>query len=166
MLSTANVNSTSFDILKRRLVKALRFGKSDTQTPLEVAPYGTDANPIKGMVAIYGSTQVQGQNVVIGYINKEQLAAVGEHRIYSTDSDGGLKFFVWLKNDGTCELGGDADNAVRYSPLSSELTTFKNAIQAELVKIQTAITSVGGVYTPGTLTIDISNSKIDEIKTL
>jgi len=60
---------------------------------------------------------------------------------------------------------GDDDNLVKYAALSSELTSFKNLVQAELVKIQTGITGVGGAYTPGTLSIDISDSKIDELKT-
>lgn len=165
MLSTSKLNSTSFDDLKRRVVKLLRFGKNDVQSPIEAAPYGHDSNPIKDMIAIYGTTQRQGDTVVIGYINVNQLAEVGENRLYSTNANGDLQTYVWLKNNGDILLGGDADNAVRYSPLSNELTAFKNLIQTELGKIQTAIVGVGGVYTPGTLTLDISQAKTDKIKT-
>ena len=69
-------------------------------------------------------------------------------------------------DDSFLELMGNSDNAVRYSPLDTELQLFKDAIQGELTKIQTAITGLGGVYVPGTLSLDISGAKIDEIKTI
>lgn len=118
------------------------------------------------MVAIYAETGTKGNEVIIGYINKNQIADVGEFRTFSTDADGAVKFYIHQKNDGTCLLGGDADNAVRYQKLDDGLQQFKNLITAELVKIQTGITGVGGAYSPGTLTVDISQSKINEIKTL
>lgn len=166
MLSFTRLNDSTFNSVKNRILKVLRMGKNDVQTSFEAAPYGVDSNPIKDMEAIYGKTTKAGKTVILGYINKNQLAAVGENRIYSTDSNGNLKFYVWLKNDGTCELGGDADNGVRYSPLNSELTAFKNALQAELTLIQAGIASAGGSYSPSTLSLDISQAKIDEIKTL
>lgn len=165
MLSTSKLNSTSFDNLARRVVKLLRFGKNDVQSPIEAAPYGHDSNPIKDMIAIYGTTQRQGDTVVVGYINVNQLAEVGENRLYSTNANGDLQTYVWLKNNGDILLGGDADNAVRYSPLNNELSSFKTQVQAELAKIQIAIAGVGGVYTPGTLSLDISQAKTDKIKT-
>jgi len=165
MLSTANVNSTSFDNLKRRLVKALRLGNNDVQSPLEASPYGHDSNPVKGMVAIYGKTMEQGKTIIVGYINVNQLAEVGENRLYSTNADGQVQTYIWLKNNGDILLGGDSDNAVRYNPLSNELTAFKNALQAELTLIQTGIASAGGSYTPTTLQLDISQAKTDKIKT-
>jgi hypothetical protein len=166
MLAISKLNSTSFDNLQRRIVKVLRFGQNDVQSPIESAPYGHDANPVKDMVAVYGETREQGKTVIVGYINVNQLAEVGENRLYSTNSQGQLQTYIWLKANGDILLGGDADNSVRYSPLSSELTAFKNSLQTELVKIQTGLSGVGGVYTPGTLTIDISQAKIEEIKTL
>jgi len=182
------VVSTSFDDLKRRIIKLTRFGKNDVKSAFECAPYGTDTNPIKNMVAIYSETAEKGRKVIIGYINPNQLADVGEHRIYSTDAAGNLKAFLWLKKDGTFQLGGidgvdggseiviefkgdgtialggDADNLVRYGPLADALSNEKTGLQAELIKIQTAITGLGGAYVPGTITIDISGAKINEIK--
>lgn len=165
-MNITTVISTAFDTVKRRITKVRRRGKDDVQTAIEIAPYGCDSNPIAGMRAIYSPTEDKGKKVIIGYINKDQLAEVGEHRLYSTDSNGVLKFFIWLKNDGTLEIGGNSDNAVRYSPLNTGLQQFKSDIQAQLALIATGIAAGGGSYTPGTLTLDISNSKIQQIKTL
>ena len=162
-MNTAKVNDSKFDKLKRRIVKFLRFGKSDVLEAVEVSPYGTDSVPVKNVIAVCSETST-GKPVVIGYLNVERKADVGEHRIYSTDSNGGEKFYVWLKNDGTCEIGSNADNAVRYSKLNDELTAFKNLLQAELTLIQTGIASAGGSYSPSTLQLDISPAKINEIK--
>lgn len=157
--------SASFDDLKRRILKLIRFSPNDVKSAYECSPYGTDANPIKNMVAIYSETAEKGRKVILGYINLNQLADVGEHRIYSTDADGNLKTFIWLKNDGTMQLGGTTDNLVRYSKLADALSNEKTGLQAELTKIATAITGLGGAYVPGTITIDISQAKIDEITT-
>lgn len=164
-MQTLKVIASTLDKLGRRLVKAYRYGVIDVQTPLQANPPGLDSSPIKDMVAVYSKTDEDGTRAIVGYFNKNQVAAEGESRLYSIDANGNLKTYIWLKNTGTMELGGNADNAIRYSPLSSELDNFKTQIQDELVKIATGITTAGGAYTPGTLTIDISASKITTIKT-
>lgn len=157
--------STSFDKVTRRIVKVLRFGKTDVKTAIETAPYGIDSNPIAGMRAIYCETDQKGKNVICGYINENQLADTGECRLYSTDDQGNLKTFVWLKKDGTMQIGGSNDNAVRFSPLKTATDKLATDIQAELVKIAAGIVAGGGTYTPGTISIDISNAKINEVET-
>lgn len=149
----------------RRIIKMLRYGKDDVQEAEQIAPHGIDSHPIKEMVAIYADTTTHGEPVVIGYINEDQLAELGETRLYSTDKDGTLKSWIWLKNNGTIELMGNAHNLVRFAPLSSNLNSFTNSINVELTKISVAIAGVGGAYTPGTLSLNISDARIDELKT-
>jgi len=146
-------------------VKVLRYGLSDVSTPEQALPFGIDSKPIKNKRAVVLNTARKGKNVTVGYLIQSELTESGETRIYSTDNDGIEKFYVQLFKDGTCEIGGDADNMVRYAPLNNNIQDFKNQIQAQLVLIQTGIVGAGGAYTPGTLTVDISTSKIDEVKT-
>ena len=157
MLNAVKIISSEIDSKVRRVIKFLRLGKYDVQTSFQVAPYGVDSNPIKDMVAIYGPTGEKGKTVIIGYINKNQVAAPGEYRTFSTDADGELKFYIHQKANGTCEIGGSSHNLVRYTPLNS-------ALQTELGIIAAAINAiVPGSYSP---TLDITASKINEIKTL
>lgn len=165
-MNLVRVISTVLDTIKRRIIKVRVLGLDDIQTCFESAPYGNDSNPIKDMQAVYAKTGDRGKTIIIGYINKNQLADIGENRMYATDSDGNLKFFIWLKNDGTCQLGGDGHNAVRYTPLNTGLQQLVDALQVQLGLIATGIAAGGGSYTPGTLTLDITDSRIDEIKTL
>lgn len=148
-----------------RIVKFLRNGLKDVQTSEQYAPYGIDSNPIKDMIAIYAATSVAGDTAIIGYLNKNQLAGIGETRLFSTDQNGGLKGYIWLKADGKALINGDADNAVRFIPLNQEMVALQNFINQQLQLIATGITGAGGSYVPGTLSIDISGSKIDEIRT-
>lgn len=165
-MNLTTVISTEIDNLTRRLVKVLRIGRSDVRTPFEAVPYGIDSNPIKDMVAVYSETAEKGKDVIVGYLNKNQLADVGESRMYATDANGNLKLYVWLKADGTMELGGTADNAVRYQKLSDATTAYQNKVITELGKISAAIALLGGSYTVGDVSFDISQAKINEIKTL
>lgn len=158
------VISTAYDSAKRLLVKVRRFGKDDIQTPTQANPYGVDSNPIAGMKAIYSATTEAGKNVIVGYINKDHLSDVGETRIFSTDSNGVLKTYVWLKNDGDLLLGGDSDNLVKYSPLNQSMEQLQMFITQQLTLIASGISAGGGSYTPGTLNIDISGSKVDKVK--
>jgi hypothetical protein len=150
----------------KRIIKFIRLGKDDVQTSMEIGPYGIDSNPIKDMQAIYGETSIKGETVIIGYINKNQMAQPGELRLYSTDANGQEKFVVWLKNDGlngSLQLGGVADNLVRYNALDAGLQAYVLLINAELAKIATA---TAGAYVPAFPPLNISASKINEIKTL
>src|SRR5688572_1357771 len=100
--------STELDRFNRRLAKFLRYGKNDTQTALQVGPFGVDANPIKDMIAVYAPTGEKGETVVIGYINKNQLAEPGEHRIFSTNASGAVQASVYLKTNGVIVITGQS----------------------------------------------------------
>lgn len=148
----------------KEFVKVLRYGSQDINTPEPSLPYGIDSKPIHNKRGIVAETRRKGKNVILGYILHSEKTESGEIRVYSTDNDGNDKFYIYLKKDGTCEIGGNVDNLVRYSKLDSGLQQFKDQIQQELSFISTGIASAGGSYTPSILSLDISDSKIDEIK--
>lgn len=163
-----------------REVKVLRLGDKDVQTANEVSPFGIDSNPLKDMIAIYGETSNNGDTVIVGYLNKNRLAQIGELRIYSTDDKGAEKFYTWLKNDGTMEIGGDTDNMVRYSELETAFNELKSDFNDLVAKFNSHIhittATVGSTPTPGVISpttttatpsaADITPSKIEEIKTM
>ena len=163
----ASISVVKENIIKggKRFLKVFEFG---VKTADVAAPFGDDSVPLVDMIAIYAKTAENGDNVVVGYLNKNQIATEGEKRIFSVNpSDGSLSFDVYLKTDGTCELGGNVDNAVRYLPLNSGLQQETLAINAELAKIAAVLNSiVPGSYVVTPVTVDISQSKIEEIKTL
>ena len=146
----------------KRILKVEQFGAKTVQ---EISSFGDDGNPVENMTAIYADTSENGEPVIIGYINENQLAGVGEKRLYSLDSSGALSFYIWLKNDGTFEIGGNDDNAVRYQKLDDSLQAQKSLINTELIKISAAITTLGGSYAATLITIDTSAAKINEVKT-
>jgi hypothetical protein len=169
------VISTQFDKSKRRIIKSLGFGKSDAQTSFELSPFGIDSNPLKGMVALYGVSADKSKTFIIGYINKNQVAAVGEIRLFSTDAVGTEKMYQWLKNDGTMEIGGNDDHMVRFSELEKGFNEFKTDFNNFLIlynsHTHSGVTSGFAVSGPtpsqGTAsTASIAAAKINEIKTL
>ena len=80
--------------------------------------------------------------------------------------DGSLSIDIFLKTDGSLEIGGNVDNMIRYGPLNTALQSHNAAINMELGKIAAAISTLGGTYLPDTISTDISASKIDQVKTL
>ena len=159
----------TFSIVKESIIKnAKRFLKVvqyGAKTADVVADFGDDSSPLKDMIAIYSRTAIVGEEVIIGYLNTNQISKPGEKRIFSLMPDGSLSFDIYLKNDGTCEIGGKVDNAVRYMAMDTALQQQVNEINAELIAISTAISGVGGVYVPTPITLDMTPSKIVEIKT-
>lgn len=159
-----SVASTTWDNLKRLVVKAWN-GKSDTRTAIQAAPHGIDSNPTKGMVAIYVKTELDGNEYIIGYLNKESLAEPGETRIFSTDANGTLKAYSWHKTDGTIQFNGNADNLVRYAALNTQLQNEVTAINVELAKISAALNAIiPNIYVMQAITLNISSSKINDLK--
>lgn len=158
------VISTTVDNLQRRVIKAWN-GKSDTRTAIQSTPYGIDSHPIKDMVAIYAKTELDGNEYIIGYLNKDCLAAIGEMRVFSTNETGTLKAYTWYKNDGTQELNGNADNLVRWAALNTQLQNEVTAINVELTKISAALNAIiPGIYTMQAITLNINTAKISDLK--
>jgi len=176
-MNLVKIISAELDSLKSRVVKFLRLGLNDVQTSVQINPYGVDANPIADMIALYSPTEEKGKTVIIGYINVNQIAAPGEHRIFSTDADGNVVMALHLKNDGTAEFGGNNDFMVRYSALETafnELKADHNSLASKWSTFAAAYVA-GGPSVQGlpptasseaASTADISGAKIDEIKTL
>lgn len=168
------VISTEVNKFFQRVVKVLKYGKSDTRTALAAAPYGVDSNPIKGMIAIYSETMTKGKPVIVGYINKNQVADIGELRHFSTDVNGNEVMYLHLLNDSTMEIGGANDNMVRFLELEKAFNEFKtdynNHITAYNAHVHSGVTTgpgATGPTTPDTPTgADISLAKIDQIKTI
>ena len=155
MIKLVKTISTSFDTFKKRIVKVMVMGKNDVQTCQQITPFGVDSNPTPNLVAVYAKTGEMGKTVIIGYLNKDLLAGIGETRLFSTDEVGVLKSYIWLKNDETIEIGGDGDFMVRYSALA---TAF-NLLKTDLDTVRAALSL------PPSLA-DISGAKIDKIKTM
>ncbi len=176
-MQIVKIISSGFDNLQRRVIKFLRFGKSDVQTSFDCGPSGIDANPIKDMVAIYSETTEKGKTVIIGYLKRNQLAEPGELRQYSTDVNGALKFYTWHKADGTYEMGGNSKNLARFQELKTGFDTLKQDLNSLVSAFNSHMHATAGtgppvIPTPGVgipataSTASIDSSKIDEIKTL
>lgn len=146
------------------------YGIKGGMTADECAAPGDDSVPIQGMDAIYAETSNDGEPIIIGYLNMNQLASEGEKRFYSMkkNADGTYSqaFYTWLKNDGTYEIGGTIDNLVRYNALNTALQQHIVKLQTQLSLIAAGIATAGGSYTPGDVSLDITPSKINEIKCL
>lgn len=151
----------------RRFVKVLRLGLADVQTPREAMPFGVDSCPVgKDFVAIMADSAQKGKPVIVGYINRNQIATEGQFRIYSLKSDGTISQYILLKEDETIEFGGTGDFLVRFNPLKTGLDNQATAINTELAKIQTAIAALGGTYARVNVSVNIDGAKIEEFETL
>ena len=159
----------TFSIVKDWFVKngfkVLKVQEFGAKTAEQASDFGEDSTPLKDMVALYANTSEDGDNVIIGYLNKHHLTAEGEKRIFSLRPDGSMSIDIHLKNDGTLQIGGDAHTAVRFAPLNTAIQQqIAQAINAELTKIQAGITAAGGTYTPQPLNVDLSGAESQNIK--
>lgn len=145
-----------------RNIKVLQFGP---KTAIQSGPFGEDSNPLKDMSAIFADTSENGEPVIVGYVNKNQIAAIGEKRMFSLKEDGSISSFLWLKNNEEIHINGDTDFFVKFNPLNSSVTQLENDINAELTKIAQAISTLGGSYVVQPINADISQSKTEKIKT-
>lgn len=171
-MNIVTTDSTLVENLKR-IVKFLRFGKKDVQTSTQYTPHGIDSNPVKGMKAIYAETGEKGKTVIIGYLSKSVLAAVGETRIFSTDSNGALKAWTWYKADGTIEMLGSAKNMVRFQELETGFNQLKSDLNTFITAYNSHMHPTAGTGPPSPPTAtgssssaSIADAKIEEIKTL
>lgn len=177
MIKVTKLISNSFDSLGRLLSKFQRMGKNDIQETLTIAPFGVDSRALKDMIAIHCETGVSGESVLIGFINKDCISDIGETRLFSTDENGELKQYIWLKNNGDIHFGGDVGNLTRFQELENGFNELKSDLNSLTTAFNTHMhaTAATGPPTPPTpgvgipaivSTASIAGAKIDEFKTL
>lgn len=108
-----------------RVIKVVCLGKLDVREANESMPFGLDSNPVAGMQAIYGDTVSNGSPVIIGYINTNQVAGVGESRIYSTDESGNVVAQFHLFNNGKISL---KNGSVDFNTILTNILTHIQAL--------------------------------------
>ena len=146
----------------KRILKVLQFG---AKTAKESYPFGFDSSPLENWTAIYAETTNKGEAVIIGYINKNQIAELGGSRMYSLDSTGNLKAYAYARASGILELNGNQYTAVRYENLLQAINSQNALINAELVKIATVLNTLSpGSYIPGSITINLTSSQSPTVK--
>jgi hypothetical protein len=160
-----------------RLEEAIRIITTEiyegmTKESRQICPPGIDANPIledQGVLIIID--KVPGKSAQVG-VYPDSQAEQGEVRIYSRAANGDLKALMWFKADGTIEINGSEDNAVRYSQLETAFNTFKtdfNNFISTVFNLHMHPTAGTGPPSLPTLTgtsttADIAPAKVDEVK--
>lgn len=174
MLSLTRVKQAATEF-----IKVLRLGKNDVQTSLYVFPFGFSGKAVNETLAVHAKTMQKGDSVVVGYVlEKDETTNVGESRLYSTDSDGNVVAEIICRNDGTAEILGNDDNMVRFSELKTAYDQLKNDHDSLVSAFNQHVHPTAAVGSPSPPTPvpnvipatpstgDISNAKIDEVKTL
>lgn len=151
------VTQTYFNDLKQRIIKGWN-GKSDTRTAKQLAPFGVDSNPVKDVPYIYMKTELDGKEVIVGFIQKDLLAEVGETRLFSTDTNGNLQTYIWLKNaDNEMHLGGDSNFAVKFNELKTEFNKLKDDFNDLITSYNSHVhPAVGVIGTPPAVAVTVS----------
>lgn len=151
----------SFIEKAKMIIKVVQYGP---KTAKQVLPFGIDSNPIENYTAIYAETAKADESVILGYINKNYVTDKGEIRIYSLGDEGAVKAYAYARKDGVMELNGSDYSAVRFQNLKTAIDNKDSLIVAELAKIQAALALIGGVYIPGPVQTNLTNSESETIK--
>jgi len=133
-------------------------------TAKQVTPFGIDSNPLGNWTAIYADTTNAGEAVILGYINKDYITEQGEIRIYSIGDDQAVKAYAYARKDGVLELNGSAFSSVRFQSLKIAIDSNDALINAELAKISTAITTLGGTYLVAPISTNLLNTESATVK--
>ena len=161
MITFSKMKSSTIEQGKR-ILKVLQFG---AKTAKESYPFGFDSSPLENWTAIYAETTNKGEAVIIGYINKNQIAELGGSRMYSLDSTGNLKAYAYARASGILELNGNQYTSVRYENLLQAINSQNALINAELVKIATGLNAiVPGSYIHAPVSTNLTSSQSPTVK--
>lgn len=172
-LKLLKITQSNVDALKRRILTLWNGSKlnSSAVTAVQYGAYGEDSNPVKNSIGAYIPSEMDGKEICIGIMNQNAKAQLGERRLYCTDANGNFKFNIWMRADGTVLIGDSevpadyVNFAVKYNELNTALQNQITAINAEHVKIAAAIAAIiPGLYTPTTITLNITSAKNTKVK--
>lgn len=164
MIKISKVNKTTVTSVAMRIVKVLTMGKISVNEAYESSPFGVDSNPPKGVRAIYAESMDDGVKVILGYINNKQKAETGGYRIFSVDSNGDESNDIYIRPNGDIEIGGNTDNAVKWSELNNSISQIQTDVNTQLGLIATGIAVAGGAYTPTPIAVSLTSSKSEKVK--
>jgi hypothetical protein len=152
------IKETKRDVTVRVIKATMRAGENVLAELF--GPAGDDSPPLPDDMGFFSDNSQTGGRSCLGSIDQvnEPEAAPGERRLYARDSNGNPIVVVWLKGDGTLELNGDADNAVRYAALETAFNQLKTDFDNHSGHFWPANTS------PAPSTADITGAKVDEVK--
>ena len=160
MITLAKVKSSSIENFKR-IIKVLQFGP---KTAKECYPFGFDSSAPENWTAIYSDTSNKDESIIIGYINKNQIAEVGGSRMYGVANSGEVVSFLYARASGVLELNGNEFSGVRFQNLVTAINAQNSLINAELAKVAISIGALGGSYTPNTISTNLTSSESPTVK--
>jgi len=130
-----------------RLITALVTSKTDARECYDVAPYGWVSSPIAKTTAVYMDTANRMDNVIVGYIVKAAKPVnEGESMMYSTDTSGALKYYVYATATNiTIGTGTPVNHFTQWEGLNTALATYLAGLDAA---ITAGIAGAGGAYVP------------------
>lgn len=141
-----------------RLLQVQLSNASDIQTVQYLPMAGDDSPPqIGDLVAVMPI----GPAFMVALGIQDSVVpsmTAGEHKIYSRDGAGNIAAFINLLAGGDLELNGNANTAIRFTPLDTALQLLVTAINAALA------TKADASGAAGALTLDISASESPTVK--
>lgn len=190
-ISTTQIKQYPGDTQGDSIVATLKGSADKGETAQVYGMPGYISRPAKGTKAI--RLRIGSLDIIIGALNYSVPLPdeSGATKVYSTDSDGeqagaieltpegdvvalNENGYLSLNDDGTIELNGATDNAVSFADLQLALNNFKTSIELSIAGAITGHTHTGVTTGPGTsgsgagaappITIDISASKVEEVK--
>ena len=160
MITFSKLKSSSIEQGKR-ILKVFQFG---AKTAKESSPFGFDSSAPENWTAIFGETSNKGESVIIGYINKNQLAEVGSSRMYALGSSGEVVGYVHSRASGVLELNGSAYSGVRFQNLKIATDQADSLINAEFAKIAVSIAALGGSYIVAPVSTNLTSTESQTVK--
>lgn len=153
MIAIRRITQSSYNKLKQLVYTVI--SARGTFTAEEYGPYGMDSRAPEDNAVLYDNTERDGDEVIIGVLNKDRKAEIGEVRLFCTDENGAFKFNVWLRADGTLFIG-DSDQpssftnfAVKYNEALAEINKLKTTVDDVVQKWNAFATA----YVPGGPTV-------------
>lgn len=159
-----------------RRIKAIFSG--DSHEPVQLGPFGDDSCPPKKVKGVKCPTSTDAIHVVLGYFNRDPKALPGEKRLFSVKDDGNESFYIYWKKDGTVEMGGNSNFAVKYNELATEYGKLKKSHDDLVIAFNSHMHPTAALGSPSPPTpvpniipaasdsSDISKAKNDNIKTI
>lgn len=143
----------------QRLMLQVQMSDPDDIQTVEYVPLpGMDSNPINGS-KVFILAVGPGYLIALGADDGvDPTSDTGENFQYSVDDSGAVQSVLKLLKSGIIEVNGNADFAVRFDALDTALQSLVTAVNSALAG------KLDGGGTPGSLTLDISGAKVDEVK--